>query len=135
MKAVARFLSLTLLLLLSACTPLPEPAHRVILITDGEKRVLETGATTVGEVLEEAGVELGALDRVRPPETAQVEEADDDHHHPHPPGDGDDHRDDPLRAGRSSATPVCPRANSASSSAGKVACARRSLSHHAGGGR
>ncbi len=74
MKAAARFLGLVLLLLLSACTPLPEPAHRVILLADGEKRVLETDATTVGEVLEEAGVELGALDRVRPPETAQVEE-------------------------------------------------------------
>ncbi len=74
MKAIARFLILGLLLLLSACAPLPEPAHRVILIADGEKRVLETQATTVGEVLDEAGIELGTLDRIQPPETAQVEE-------------------------------------------------------------
>ena len=60
--------------LLSACAPLPQPPRRVILIADGERRVLETEAATVGELLDEAGLTLEALDRVEPPETAQIED-------------------------------------------------------------
>ncbi|MGC9398305.1 MAG: G5 domain-containing protein [Anaerolineae bacterium] len=66
-----------LLLLLSACVvpPVitPTPA-RVAVRVDGERRTLETRAETVGTLLELVGVELGDLDRVRPPETARIED-------------------------------------------------------------
>ncbi len=73
MKGIIRTIALGILLL-TACTPLPQPARRVIIIADGQKLALETRAATVGEALAEAGITLGALDRVHPPETAGLEE-------------------------------------------------------------
>jgi hypothetical protein len=56
-------------LLLVACAPAPK---RVILWVDGERRVVETTAVTVQEVLREQGVVLGDNDRVEPPPFAEV---------------------------------------------------------------
>jgi Tol biopolymer transport system component len=52
------------LLTLLACGP-PEPMP-VIIIVDGEQRVVQTTGATVRDVLEENGVILGELDRVEP---------------------------------------------------------------------
>ncbi len=68
-------LTICILLILAACTPpqaIVTPPDRVAILVDGERRALETKAETVGAVLDIAGIELENLDRVRPPETAQI---------------------------------------------------------------
>lgn len=57
---------------LSGCTPLPTPPARVLIIADGERRVVETRATSVRDLLTETAITLEGLDRVTPPETAQI---------------------------------------------------------------
>ncbi len=60
---------LVLLGVLPACAPVP---RRVVLWVDGERRVIETTATTVQQVLQEQGIVLGENDRVEPPPFAEV---------------------------------------------------------------
>ena len=60
---------LILLLLLTACAPTPK---RVVLLVDGDRRVLETTAVTVQEVLSEQNITLGDNDKVEPPPFAEV---------------------------------------------------------------
>lgn len=65
-----------LLILLPACTlpeALPTRPNRVAIAVDGERQLIETHAESVAAVLEEVDVTLGDLDRVRPPETARIE--------------------------------------------------------------
>lgn len=69
-------LALCVWLLLVACTPprgITTPPDRVAILVDGERRTIETEEETVAAVLDIVGVELDNLDRVRPPETAQIE--------------------------------------------------------------
>ena len=56
-------------LLLAACAPTPK---RVILLVDGERRVVETQAVTVQDFLNEQKIILGDNDRVDPPLFAEV---------------------------------------------------------------
>jgi len=53
------------LALLSACAS--PSATTITIVADGEERVFSTTAATVNQALKEAGVALGALDRVSPP--------------------------------------------------------------------
>ncbi len=62
-------ISLLLPFLLSAC--LARPAS-VTVVADGQRRTIYTRAATVGEALAQAGIALGDLDRVSPPETARI---------------------------------------------------------------
>jgi hypothetical protein len=64
-------LALTLLILLSACSP--EGFHSVTLLVDGKTYGVETEALTVGDLLAEASISLDEDDRVEPPETTFVE--------------------------------------------------------------
>ena len=57
---------------LAGCTPLPTPPLRVVIVADGERRVVETKVASVRELLAETAITLEGLDRVTPPETAQV---------------------------------------------------------------
>ncbi len=60
--------------LLQACTPpaLPNPSYRVTLVADGHEQTIETSGGTVRTVLAEAGIVVGPLDRVTPPETTAL---------------------------------------------------------------
>lgn len=66
-------LGLLLTLLFTGCNPLPTLPDRVFIVADGERRALETRAGTVREVLVEADITLEGLDRLQPPETAQIQ--------------------------------------------------------------
>lgn len=57
------------LLLLAACAP---ASNRIVLIADGERRVFETTAVTVQDVLREQHVTVGDSDKVAPPLYAEV---------------------------------------------------------------
>lgn len=58
-----------LTLLVTACST----NKRVIVLVDGERRVIETQATTVGEVLKQQNILLGDQDRVEPPDFTPIE--------------------------------------------------------------
>ena len=60
---------LLLFLILVACAP---TAKRVVLLVDGQRRVFDTFAITVEDVLREQGVPLDEDDRVEPPLFAEV---------------------------------------------------------------
>jgi Tol biopolymer transport system component len=67
---VIRLSLLTFLILLTtACAPTPK---RVVLLVDGERRVFDTFAVTVQDVLREQNVTLGDTDRADPPPFAEV---------------------------------------------------------------
>jgi hypothetical protein len=67
---IRRWIALLLVLSLGACTAtLPSGPRPVTLVSDGERRRVETEAETVRELLREADVTLGDLDRVTPAET------------------------------------------------------------------
>lgn len=57
------------MVILIACAPTPK---RVVVLVDGTRRITETTATTVQEVLREQGVILGDHDKVEPPPFAEV---------------------------------------------------------------
>ncbi len=60
---------------LTACQavqPFPASPNRVAIIVDGERQTLETESQTVSAALAEAGIKLENLDRVQPPENAQL---------------------------------------------------------------
>ncbi|MEA3310115.1 MAG: G5 domain-containing protein [Chloroflexota bacterium] len=62
-------------LTLTACQtvqPFPTAPNRIAIIADGERHTLETEVHTVGAALAAAGIQLGNLDRVQPPENAQL---------------------------------------------------------------
>ncbi len=63
---------LSLFALLTGCKPLPTPPNRVAIVADGERRTVETKTDTVRALLQEAELTLGELDRITPPETAQI---------------------------------------------------------------
>ena len=63
---------LTLALGIVACTPLPTPPSRVVVVADGQRQAVETQAPSVAALLAELEITLKDLDRVDPPETAQV---------------------------------------------------------------
>ncbi len=65
-------LALLALVSLSGCNPLPTRPRPVTLVADGERRALETFAPNVGALLAESRITLENLDRVEPPETAQI---------------------------------------------------------------
>jgi hypothetical protein len=46
---------------------------RVVVLVDGERRVIETQASTVGEVLNQQNIVLGEQDRVEPPDYTPIE--------------------------------------------------------------
>ena len=75
-QAMTRYTYLILLIsisLLAACAAPPsDTAIKVVLVADGQRTELDTEAITVREVLEQARVTLGELDRVRPPETFAI---------------------------------------------------------------
>ncbi len=48
-------------------------AKRVVVLVDGERRVIETQAATVGQVLREQNIVLGEQDRVEPPDYTPIE--------------------------------------------------------------
>ncbi len=58
-----------LVLFLMACLTRPIP---VTVVADGQQRMLYLRAATVREALDQAGISLGDLDRVSPPETARI---------------------------------------------------------------
>ncbi len=60
------------LLFLVACTSLPTAPRRVTVHVDQENRTVETEAQIVRDLLQELGVTLENLDRVTPPETAEL---------------------------------------------------------------
>ena len=70
--------SLLVLLLLGSgllgCVSQPAGRHQVPLIADGQTRQITTQATTVRDLLAEAGITLGPRDRVQPPEYMPLEE-------------------------------------------------------------
>src|SRR6266852_3486720 len=49
--------------------------RRVHVLVDGQQLTIATNASTVGAVLSQAGIRLGAADRVAPPESAPVDPA------------------------------------------------------------
>ncbi|MCS7250906.1 MAG: G5 domain-containing protein [Anaerolineae bacterium] len=55
--------------LLFGCLSRPVP---VTIVADGQQRTFYTRAATVREALEHAGISLGDLDRISPPETVQI---------------------------------------------------------------
>ena len=70
---MSRFFRLGLLLLgvvLAACAPTPK---RVVLLVDGDRRVFDTLAVTVQDVLREQGIAINDNDRIEPPLFAEVE--------------------------------------------------------------
>ncbi len=60
--------------LLQSCTPpaLPSSSYRVTLVADGREQTIETAGGTVSSLLSEAGILIGPLDRVTPPETTAL---------------------------------------------------------------
>ena len=65
----SRPLLLLLVLFLAGCAPTPK---RVIILVDGDRRVVETQGVTVQDVLKEQNIALGDNDRVDPPLYAEV---------------------------------------------------------------
>lgn len=68
-------LTLALWLLAVACTTPPALAPsrtRITLVADGQQQRIETDAVTVRQLLNEAGITIGELDRVSPPETSAL---------------------------------------------------------------
>ncbi len=68
-------IGMVLLLLIAGCaTPLALAPQRtrVTLVADGKQERLETDATTVRALLQSAGVTIGELDRVSPPEVSAL---------------------------------------------------------------
>lgn len=65
----SRHLLLFLVLLFAACAPSPK---RVVILVDGDRRVVETQGVTVQDVLNEQSIALGDDDRVDPPLFAEV---------------------------------------------------------------
>lgn len=63
---------LWLLVVAGCAAELPVPTRTVIVVADGQKRQVETTAATVRDILGEAGLTLGSLDYVIPPETARL---------------------------------------------------------------
>lgn len=57
---------------MTGCIALPTPPLRVVIVADGERQVVETKTASVRELLAETTLALAGLDRVTPPETAQV---------------------------------------------------------------
>ncbi|HEX9077016.1 MAG TPA: G5 domain-containing protein, partial [Anaerolineae bacterium] len=55
---------------LAACAPTPK---RVVLVVDGTRRIVDTHAVTVQDVLREQQVTVGDNDRVEPPLYAEVD--------------------------------------------------------------
>lgn len=68
------FLLLIAILVMAACGPtLDEDAIAITVVVDGASQVmLVNGEVTIGDVLREAGIALGDLDRVNPPEHSRV---------------------------------------------------------------
>jgi len=64
------FAGLLLTILLAACQTQP---YQIFIKVDGSRQTLTTEATTVRDALDEAGVELGSLDRVDPDLYVQLE--------------------------------------------------------------
>lgn len=64
-----RMLALLAMCFLVACAPTPK---RIVLLVDGERRIVETTAATVQDVLREQGIALGDHDKVEPPLFAEV---------------------------------------------------------------
>ncbi len=62
------------ILLLAACSARQPDQISVNLIADGNTRAIITDAKTVGALLKQTGVTLGDLDRVRPNETASLQD-------------------------------------------------------------
>lgn len=60
-------------LLLAITTTACSNNKRVVLLVDGERRVIETQAPTVGELLREQKIILGEQDRVEPPDYTPIE--------------------------------------------------------------
>ncbi|MGC9469259.1 MAG: G5 domain-containing protein [Anaerolineae bacterium] len=76
-RPLGRLLGLVALLcylLAAGCTPPPvgPSSYRVTITVDGAQRRLETEASTVGALLSEAGILIGDLDRVTPPEVSPL---------------------------------------------------------------
>lgn len=67
-------LALLILTLIAACRPTPEsPSLLITLVVDGRERAIpQSVAITVGEVLRQAEIELGAQDDVNPPLFTQI---------------------------------------------------------------
>ena len=63
------FVSICFLIFLSACSTAPK---RVVIIGDGQRRVVETQAVTVQDLLVEQNIPLGVNDRVEPPAFAEL---------------------------------------------------------------
>lgn len=57
---------------LTGCTPLPTPPLRVVIVADGQRQLVETQAASIRALLAETAIALEGLDRVDPPETAQL---------------------------------------------------------------
>jgi len=64
---------ISFLALLALVTTACSTNKRVILLVDGERRVIETLAPTVGELLREQKIILGDQDRVEPPDYTPIE--------------------------------------------------------------
>jgi resuscitation-promoting factor RpfB len=69
LRILGLFLGLALWLL-TACAPTPK---RVVILADGARRVVDTNAVTVQDVLREQKIILGDNDRVDPPSFAEVD--------------------------------------------------------------
>ncbi len=69
MRSTPKTLLWFALLLIAACAPTPK---RVVILVDGERRVVETQAATVQDVLNEQNITLGDNDRVDPPVFAPI---------------------------------------------------------------
>lgn len=64
-----------LVILLLSCQLGRSPNKRVVILVDGARRIVETRAATVGEVLREQKIVLGNDDRVEPPDYTPIERA------------------------------------------------------------
>ena len=63
------FVSFCFVIFLAACTAAPK---RVVILSDGQRRVVETNAVTVQDVLIEQNIPLGGDDRADPPPFAEI---------------------------------------------------------------
>lgn len=68
----ALWLILGVLMLATACSTLPNVRLQVTIKADGQSQALETESHTVQDILNEAGITLGSLDYVTPPETTRL---------------------------------------------------------------